>query len=229
MRALPPLAPVMQTTAESLGTQAPGPGIQMSGNNGSSVPFLFPARGTEAQRGQDSCKGTPVATLPTCHLKSEMKMTKIRAHSLHVCGGHAVLLVMLTASLVEASVGAGDLQVRHVNLASAMCDRTTCHNPVTLERTAVTQHRTVAGLAHTLPLPPLGVWLGLSSRCPLLEGPSSWAASLGFCHPELRGRWRGRQRGSLSGVVFRKDVGGLRERERRKKKRQSWMGRQREK
>lgn len=43
-------------------------------------------------------------------------MTKIRAHSLHVCSGHAVLLVMLTASLVEASVGAGGLQVRYVKL-----------------------------------------------------------------------------------------------------------------
>ena len=51
---------------------------------------------------------------PCC--KSEMKMTKIRAHSLHVCSGHAVLLVMLTASLVEASVGAGGLQVRYVKL-----------------------------------------------------------------------------------------------------------------
>lgn len=137
---------------------------------------------------------------------------------------------MRTASLVEASVGAGALQVRYVHLVPAMWDRTTCHDPVTCERTAVSQHRTVAGLAHPLPLPPLGVWLRLRLPAARSEkGPGLLGRFLGLLSSRTEGRGRERQRGSLSGVVFLKDVGGLRERERgeTKKERAGWGDRKR--
>ena len=202
----------------------------MWGNNRSSVPFLCPARGTEAQRGQDFCEGTPSATLPTCRLKSEMEMTKIRAHSLHVCSGHAVLWVMRTASLVEASVGAGALQVRYVHLVPAMCDRTTCHDRVTCERTAVSQHRTTPFLSHrwgcgsacVCPLP--------AACCPLREGPWPLGPLLGAVVIQNQGKMEGKAEGQFVRGVFSEGCGRpQREGERGKEKRKGWMGRQKDK